>query len=89
MMDMSTRSSGKFSQSIQCLLLEHWKGKCMTETSTFTTDAFQTSCKPDIIQNCIFVSSQQEKYAENLQISGMLSNNPHFSIKCLLTEILL
>lgn len=38
MKDMSIRNLGKFSQNIQCLLFEHWKGKCMTEKSTFTAD---------------------------------------------------
>lgn len=77
---MNIRNSGKFSQSIQCLLLEHWKGKCMTENSTFTTDSLSNLLQTwhdSELQICVFSTTKIcRKSAKLLELSQTILSSP-------------
>lgn len=68
MKGVSIRNSGKFPQSIQYLLLEHWKGKCMKKDSTFATDGLSNLLQTwhDVEQQiCVFWAGKICRKCEN------------------------
>lgn len=83
---MSNRNLGKFSQIIQCLLLEekeHQVRRHICYRWPFTLAASL------MMQNSRFVASGQGKSAGNMKTSETLSLISHFFIKHLFTEVFL